>query len=394
MRARAVAIAMAVALLVTGGTWWAVAVAARTSVTAHFDATVGLFPGSDVRVLGMRVGSVTEVVPEGTEVRVEMRIDDGTPIPAGAKAVAVAPSLVSDRYVQFTPAYEGGPELADGAVIPRERTATPLELDEINRNTDRTLRMLGPDGANRDGALSDFLDVQAANLGGHGAQLNDMLRQLGKATSTLSGSKEDLFATVDDLQLFNRTLADNDQQVHRFNTQLADTAGFLASERGELGAALRELGPALSDTAAFIRDNRAVLRTNVDHLRAVTQVLVDQRAALEEVTDLAPLGLSNLANTYDASAGVTRTRGNVNELTHPPIVIVCKLLRQSPPDRPVPPVLADACNRIEPVVTGAVPLPSPAEALSSLERGNAPDIPLPLVDALRDTGSPYPGGGR
>ncbi|TWF95299.1 MCE family protein [Saccharopolyspora dendranthemae] len=394
MRARVVAIAMAVALLVTGGTWWAVAVAARTSVTAYFGATVGLFPGSDVRVLGMRVGSVTEVVPEGTEVRVEMRIDDGTPIPAEAKAVAVAPSLVSDRYVQFTPVHEGGPELADGAVIPRERTATPLELDEINRNTDRTMRMLGPDGANRDGALSDFLDVQAANLGGHGAQLNDMLRQLGKATSTLSGSKEDLFATVDDLQLFNRTLADNDQQVHRFNSQLADTAGFLASERGELGAALRELGPALSDTAGFIRDNRAVLRTNVDHLRAVTQVLVEQRAALEEVTDLAPLGLSNLANTYDASAGVTRTRGNINELTHPPIVIVCKLLRQSPPDRPVPPVLADACNRIEPVVTGAIPLPSPAEALSSLEHGNAPDIPLPLVDAMRDTGSPYPGGGR
>lgn len=394
MSKRAVAIVLATAMLITGGAWWVVSLAARTSVTAHFGATVGLFPGSDVRVLGMRVGSVTEVVPEGTRVRVEMRIDDGTPIPADAKAVAVAPSLVSDRYVQFTPVYEGGPELADGAVIPRERTATPLELDEINRNTDRTMRMLGPDGANKEGALSDFLDVQAANLGGHGAELNDMLHRLSQATTTLSGSKEDMFATVDNLQLFNRTLADSDQQVRRFNTQLSDTAAFLAAERGELGAALRELGPALSETAGFIRDNRAVLRTNVDHLQAVTQVLVDQKAALEEVTDLAPLGLSNLANTYDASTGSTRTRGNINELTHPPIVIVCKLLRQSPPDRPVPPVLADACKRIEPVVTGAVPLPSPAEAITSLEHGRAPDIPLPLVDAMRDTGTPHPGGGR
>ncbi|MEB3369249.1 MCE family protein [Saccharopolyspora mangrovi] len=394
MNRRVMAIVLAVALLVTGGTWWAVAMSARTSVTAYFGATVGLFPGSDVRVLGMRVGSVTEVVPEGTRVRVEMRVDDGTPIPADAKAVAVAPSLVSDRYVQFTPVYEDGPELSDGAVIPRERTATPLELDEINRNTDRTMRMLGPDGANRHGALSDFLDVQAANLGGNGAQLNDMLRQLGQATSTLSGSKDDMFATVDNLQLFNRTLADSDQEVRRFNTQLADTAGILAAERGELGGALRELGPALADTAAFIRDNRAVLQSNVDHLRAVTQVLVDQRAALEEVTDLAPLGLSNLANTYEASTGSTRTRGNINELTHPPIVLVCKLLRQSPPDRPIPPALADACQRIEPIVTGAVPLPSPADALSSLRHGHAPDIPLPLVDAMRDTGAPHPGGGR
>ncbi|MDI2029225.1 MCE family protein [Saccharopolyspora sp. TS4A08] len=394
MSRRLMAIVIAVALVVTGTTWWAVASAARTSVTAHFGATVGLFPGSDVRVLGMRVGSVTEVVPEGTRVRVEMRIDDGTPIPADAKAVAVAPSLVSDRYVQLAPVYEGGPQLADGAVIPRERTATPLELDEINRNTDRTVRMLGPDGANREGALSDFLDVQAANLDGRGAELNDMLRRLGEATTTLSGSKEDMFATVDDLQLFNRTLADSDQEVRRFNTQLADAASFLAAERGELGSALRELGPALADTAGFIRDNRAVLQSNVDHLRAVTQVLVDQRAALEEVTDLAPLGLANLANTYGASAGVTRTRGNINELTHPPIVLVCKLLRQSPPQRPVPPVLADACARVEPVVTGALPLPSPADAMASLQRGHAPDIPLPLVDALRDTGTPHPGGGR
>ncbi|RRO14172.1 MCE family protein [Saccharopolyspora rhizosphaerae] len=394
MNRRVMAMVLAAALLLTGGAWWAVALAERTSVTAYFSAAVGLFPGTDVRVLGMRVGSVTEVVPEGTRVRVEMRVEDGTPIPADAKAVAVAPSLVSDRYVQFTPAYEGGPVLEDGAVVPRERTATPLELDEINRNTDRTMRMLGPEGANRDGALSDFLDVQAANLGGNGAQLNDMLRQLGEATSTLAGSKEDLFATVDNLQLFHRTLADSDHEVRRFNAQLADTAGILAAERGELGAALRELGPALSETAAFIRDNRAVLQSNVDHLSAVTQVLVDQRAALEEVTDLAPLGMSNLANTYDDSARVTRTRGNINELTHPPIVLVCKLLREAPPQRPVPPVLADACKRVEPIVSGAVPLPSPADAVDSLRHGRAPDLPLPLVDALRDTGSPHPGGGR
>lgn len=271
-RAKVASLALVVGMLLTGGAWWAVgAFRGGTGVTAYFTASVGLFPGSDVRVLGMRVGSVSAVVPEGTKVRVEMQLDEGTPVPADAKAVAVAPSLVSDRYVQFTPVYEGGPRMRDGAVIPRERTATPLELDEINRNTDRMLRALGPDGANKNGALSDYLDVTARNLHGNGAAINDAIKQFAEASRTLSGSKEDMFATVDHLQRFTKTLADSDHEVRRFNAQLADTAGFLASERGELAGALRDLGPALEETAAFVQNNRSQIRSNVDHLRGVTQ---------------------------------------------------------------------------------------------------------------------------
>src|ERR1700678_970905 len=93
--------------------------------TAYFTETIGVYPGSTVRILGVPVGTVDSVTPDGTQVRVVMTLNGGVPVPAGADAVVIAPSVVSDRYIQLTPAYTSGPELASGAVIPVTRTAVP-----------------------------------------------------------------------------------------------------------------------------------------------------------------------------------------------------------------------------------------------------------------------------
>ena len=74
--------------------------------------------GPIVRVLGIPIGNVTDVVPEGDRVRVDMVIDDAYDVPADADAVVLAPSLVSDRYVQFSPVYDGGAKMKDGAKVP------------------------------------------------------------------------------------------------------------------------------------------------------------------------------------------------------------------------------------------------------------------------------------
>ncbi len=131
-------------------------------VSALFSQAVGVYPGSDLRVLGVRVGKIDSVRPEGRQVRVAMSIDRGVAVPAGAVAVAVAPSVVADRYIQLSPAYTGGPRLADHAVIPATRTATPVEIDQLYASISRLAAALGPNGANRKGALSNVLNTGAA----------------------------------------------------------------------------------------------------------------------------------------------------------------------------------------------------------------------------------------
>ncbi|MGH7750327.1 MAG: MCE family protein, partial [Candidatus Dormibacteria bacterium] len=262
---RLIAIGCVLAILVAAslvaiGVWWLTPRSGRT-ITAYLTSAVGVFPDNAVQILGVPVGRITSVAPQGRLVKVVMTIDDSVDVPAGVSAVVISPSLVAGRSIQLTPAYTGGPRMADGGVIPVERTAVPLGVDDLTRAASDLATMLGPNGANRNGALSDALDVGAANLRGNGQAINDTIGNVAALSSTLAGSRKELFATVTQLQSFVSTLAANDAQVRQFTTQLADVSNFLAGERGDLGAALRELSLALGEVAGFVQDNRAVVKS-------------------------------------------------------------------------------------------------------------------------------------
>lgn len=374
--ARGVSIAIVLALVVALFLWWLLVEGNQRRYSAVFSGVVGLYEANDVRILGVKVGHVDKVSPQGDTVRVDMLVDRTVKIPQDAKAVIIAPSLVSDRYVQFTPVYTGGAAMAEGTLLPKERTATPLEVDDLYASLNRVSDTLGPNGVNKNGALADLLNVLAKNLDGNGAAMNDTITQLSQAAKTLSGSDEDLFATVDNLQKFTTSLATNDQAVNDFAEQAADATKFLADERGDLAEAVRQLGIALGAVQQFISDNRASLKTNVDKLASITQVLVDQRSALAETLDVAPVALSNIINAYNGSSGTLDARADLNELAQPPIVSICNMLKQGTPDN-LPQTLADACNQLSPIVQGLVPLPSVAEVLAALQNGTAPPLPVP-----------------
>ncbi|MCF6742879.1 MCE family protein [Blastococcus sp. KM273128] len=319
-------VALAAAVVLVGALGWTVLrPAGQYRVTAWFGQAVGLYAGSDVRILGIDVGEITDVRPEGDRVRVEMLIDDGYDIPADADAVVLAPSLVSDRYVQFAPVYSGGPTMRDGAEVPVERTATPVELDAVYGALDELSTALGPTGANADGALADLIDVGAANLQGNGDALNRTLTGFSQAVETLAENRDGLFDSVENLQRFTSALAGIDNQVGLFNENLAAVADLLEGEREDLATAIRLLSQALGDVAGFVRDNTDLLRTNVDRLADVTLALVQQRDALAEVLDVAPAALGNLSHAYNPDYGTLDTRDNSLGATSPE-VIVCQLL--------------------------------------------------------------------
>jgi virulence factor Mce-like protein len=311
------AVAVVLVLAAAAATWYVRSRPDYRQVTAYFTQSVGVYRGTEVRILGVPVGRVDAVAPRGTEVEVRMRVESDVDVPADARAVVVAPSVVSDRYVQLTPAYTGGATLADGATIPTSRTATPVELDELYESINRLAASLGPDGANATGALSDLLDTSAQNLDGNGQALGDMIRDLGGASGTLANTDEDFFATIDNLQKFTAMLRANDEQVRTAEQRLASVSAFLAEDRDDLGAALHELAAALAQVRQFIADHRAAIKSNVDKLATITQVLVRQRASLAEALDTIPLAVQNVLNAYDRENQTLDGRGNLNEISMP-----------------------------------------------------------------------------
>ena len=189
---------------------------------ASFPRTVSIYEGSDVRVLGVPVGDGHH---RGAG-RHHGQGDDGvrprrSRCPTDVKAAIIAPSVVGDRYVQLTPVYEKGPVLEDGATLDTDRTAIPLELDEIYQSLDDIAVALGPDGANKDGALTRLLQTTAENFGGQGEQFNETIRNLSRFTSTLDNNKDALFDTAREVERFVNALEENDQTVRDFNDSLA-----------------------------------------------------------------------------------------------------------------------------------------------------------------------------
>jgi phospholipid/cholesterol/gamma-HCH transport system substrate-binding protein len=367
MKPRLLLALAAVAAIVAAAALWRVDTPQRR-LTAHFASAVGIFVGSDVRVLGVRIGEVTGVTPEGRTVRIDLRYDAAWDIPADAQAVIVPPSVVSDRYVQLAPAYTGGPVLADGADLPTSRTVVPLEVDDVYRALDELNQALGPNGANANGALSDLVATARANLEGNGEPLGQTLSGLSAALSTVADGREDLFGTLDNLAQLNSALARSDQQVRDFNTRLADVSEQLAAEREDLAAAVRTLAAALADVRGFIHDNRDALVSNVAALADITGVLVRQQQALIQVLDVAPLALSNLNLAYNAGSGTLDTRDNAMG-PYDPAAYACSLMVNVVPVERIPQTCIDLAKLLS---ARGLPLTDELRRLLGLPPGTAP----------------------
>lgn len=329
--------AIALVLLATAAVWWVFADVGSKHLTAYFNQTVGVFAGSDLRILGVRVGIVNSITPVGTQVKVTMTLNRNINAPANAGAVVVSPSVVADRYIQLTPAYTGGAAMKDGTVIPLSRTATPLEIDQLYTSLTKLADALGPKGANSKGALSDLLTTSAANLDGNGRALGTMISQLGKATRTLANSKDDFFGTVSNLQQFTAMLRANDANVRKMQQQLATVSGFLAADRRDLAGALHQLAIALAQVKTFIQTHRAAVKSDVDGLVQITQILVNQRASLAEALDAGGLAVTNLVQAYDPASGTLAGRANLNEISMGPPPTLTPVRKPTLP-MPLPPV--------------------------------------------------------
>lgn len=268
-------------------------------ITATFPSTTSLYEGAKVKVLGVAVGTVDSIEVKGTSVRVEISYDDSVKLPADVHALVVPPSIVGDRFIQLAPVWEKGqPTLPDDAELGLDRTAVPLELDDVYRSANDLARALGPQGANKNGALSRLISASAQSLDGNGRLINQTIRELAGALGTLAAGQADYQGTITNANKITKALAGNDAQMAALVRNLALVSTQLNGQRDDIRDASTDLSSALKAVAAFTRKHRGEITESVARLREVSAVLTRRTAELEEITDLAPVGLVNLLNIY------------------------------------------------------------------------------------------------
>jgi virulence factor Mce-like protein len=274
------------------------------TITAYFRTTTAIYPGDEVRVSGVKVGSIKSIQPQGTVAKMTLKVDHGVPIPADAKAVIVASNLVAARYVQLTPAYRtSGPVMRDGGIIPVERTAVPVEWDEVKTQLMRLATDLGPQSGVSGTSVGRFIDSAANALDGNGDKLRQTLAELSGVGRILANGSGNIVDIIKNLQTFVTALRDSNTQIVQFNDRLATLTSVVNDSRSELDAALTDLSTAVGEVQRFIAGTRNQTSEQVARLADVTQVLVDQHMALENILHTSPNALGNFFNDYNADTG-------------------------------------------------------------------------------------------
>jgi phospholipid/cholesterol/gamma-HCH transport system substrate-binding protein len=287
------------------------------TVTAQFEDTVGLYEGNPVAVLGMPVGKVISIVPKGGYVEVRLEVARDVDVPADVQAVTVSTSILTDRHIELTPVYRGGPKLKNGDVLGLPRTRTPVEFDRTLAMVDKLSHSLRGDGEGH-GPLADLFDVGAQLATGNGPKIKATLDQLYQAlrlgADNGAATKQNIQSIVAALAELTQTSADNDTAIRDFGSNVRQLSDILADENLGTGTTGAKINQILDQATSLLETNRDGLKDTVSNFKTVTGAVVAYRRELAETLDVIPMLGTNVLNVIDQNAGAIRVHALIDKL--------------------------------------------------------------------------------
>lgn len=292
-------------------------VSSRIHIVGYFANSNGIFAGDEVRILGVPVGKIDKIEPEPQRVKISFWYDEKYQVPADAKAVVISPSLVSVRAIQLTPAYTGGPEMRDKAVIDEARTAVPVDFDDFKVQLQRLTETLQPTQPGGVSTLGALVNTAADNLRGQGANVRETIIKLSQAFSALGDHSNDLFTTVKNLSILVDALQSSQDLLRNLNQNLAAVTGLLSNDPNELGGAIADIDAVVGDVKSFVADNRESLGTTSDKLASVSTALNESLDDIKQVIHVGAPAVSNFINIYQPSQGAFTGALATNNFSNP-----------------------------------------------------------------------------
>lgn len=242
-------------------------------ITAEFRDAAGLTAENQVRVAGIKVGTVSQIELDGDRVRVTMEIDNGIQIPDDAFAEIKLATLLGTKFVDIE-AKGGGPFLESGDNIDIENTSIPYEIYQASNQGTNVLEDL--DGQ----AVNDMLAELAKLVKVSKDELGDALSGLNELGAGLNEKEEDLESLLANANELTALLADEGDEINDLIASSDAVLGSLAAKREEVQSLLETTKLMSGQLAAILKDNRqnvddilnklhralVVLDRNVEHL--------------------------------------------------------------------------------------------------------------------------------
>jgi phospholipid/cholesterol/gamma-HCH transport system substrate-binding protein len=313
---------IALVAVLVGGVYVLSAQGNSRKIVGYFASAVGLYPGDQVRIIGVPVGTIDSIEPRSSDVKITMSVSNDVKIPKDAKAIIISPNLVAARFIQLTPVYNGGAVLPAGGSIDLARTAVPVEWDEVKESLTQLAVSLGPTAGSMQGPLGAAINQAADTFNGKGESFHNALRELSQVAGRLGDSRSDIFGTVKNLQVLVNALSASNEQIVQFAGNVASVSQVLADSSRHLDNTLGTLNKALSDIRGFLHENNSTLVETVNQLSDFSKTLSDQSDNIEQVLHVAGPGIANFYNIYDPAQGTLNGLLSIPEFANP-VQFIC-----------------------------------------------------------------------
>lgn len=274
---------------------------------AYFDNVAGLYDGNDVAVLGMPIGRVLSVEPQGTRVKVVLAVDKNIDLPKDVRAAIVNTSIVTTRHIELTPAYTGGDKLGSSDQIgSQELNLAPVEIGTLFDSIDSMIDELSAGDGQEQGALANLIDLSAEIADGNGQALNEALTALAQAGRVGADNADAIGQILNSFATITTALTDNYPKMLTFSNTVTQVSEMLGDQSTGLVATLGNLNQTLENTSQFLAANSGTLGVSLNRLTSLAVNLSDYSRQVVEAVDLGPLLFQNLANSVSAEQGAWR----------------------------------------------------------------------------------------
>lgn len=248
-----------------------------------------LAPPADVKLRGMIVGEVRAVRSDGDKATIELALQPETAglIPQDVSARLLPKTLFGEKYVDLqVPASPSGDRIAEGDVIPQDRSATAIELETVLDNLLPLLRTINPE------KLNATLNAFATALEGRGERLGENLELVDGYFTELNPRLDTIETDITGLADVAEIYADAAPDLARMLRNFAVSSDTIA-EKSEAYAGF------LAGTAGFATTTRQFLEANDDRIIQVNAVGRPTLQVLAKYSPEYPCLLTGLAQSDD-----------------------------------------------------------------------------------------------
>jgi phospholipid/cholesterol/gamma-HCH transport system substrate-binding protein len=265
---------------------------ATNEYKAVFSDATGVAKGDDVRIAGVKVGSVNDIeIHDGDKALVTFSVDEDSRVTAGTRAAIRYRNLVGQRYVALTQGAGGPSILRDGATIPLSRTQPALDLTVLFNGFKPLFEALSPEDVNK---LSyEIITV----FQGEGGTLESLLAHTASVTSTLASRDQIIGELIENLNEVMVTLGDRDEQLSRLLIRLRQFLSGLSQDREAILGSLESISDLAVETSGLVTGIRKPLAKDIAELREVAGTLDRNKAEIDRAVQVLPIKLNKIGRT-------------------------------------------------------------------------------------------------